>query len=115
MTVGQSRDPWSRLSEYDKDQNGEITREEFGTGPAQIFQRFDQNEDGILTKEEVAAARGMGGKGKGGTKGKGRGEDHAPKAGDDAPAVKARKAGTEDFVDLANPTKISVLVFGSHT
>jgi len=45
-------DPWERMSRYDTNGDGEVSREEF-RGPAQIFDRMDANGDGVVTKQEV--------------------------------------------------------------
>jgi Ca2+-binding EF-hand superfamily protein len=49
---GQSRYGWDWLAtKYDKDHDGEITREEF-KGPAELFDRLDRDGDGVLTAED---------------------------------------------------------------
>ena len=41
--------------------------------------------------------------------------DNAPKVGDAIPKVSAHAIGDFKKVDLSNPTKPTVLIFGSHT
>ena len=41
-----------RLWQDDKNGDGKVTRAEF-TGPAQLFERFDGNKDGVIDKEEA--------------------------------------------------------------
>ena len=48
-------DMWERMKTYDADGDGKVTREEF-TGPARMWEFFDQNRDGVVTKEEVRKA-----------------------------------------------------------
>lgn len=77
----QGRNIWERMSRFDKNDDGKITREEFG-GPERAFERFDMNRDGELTKKEVESQRGMGrGGDRGGARG-GGGTDAALKKAD---------------------------------
>lgn len=50
-----------------------------------------------------------------GGKSKGRGEDKAPKVGTQAPDLGVRKKLNGEEINLSDPNRISVLVFGSHT
>ncbi len=45
----------------------------------------------------------------------GRPGDNAPKVGSQAPDLGVRKKLNGEEIDLSDPNKISVLVFGSHT
>ena len=104
-------DIWQRLAAMDKDKDEVVTKAEF-TGPERIFERLDSNKDGKVTKAEAKAMR----RGGGGSDRRGSGrEDNAPKVGDQAPEVSAKKLKGGEVVDLSSPEKITVLVFGSHT
>ena len=65
LAFGQGRNMWERMSRFDKDGDGKVTREEFG-GPDRMFDRFDADADGVITKKEVESRRGMGRTGRGG-------------------------------------------------
>ena len=47
------------LRRFDKDEDGQVTREEFD-GPSRRFTRLDQDGDGVVTAEEAAAASSPG-------------------------------------------------------
>ena len=107
--AAQRPEPWLRISRYDADGDGMVTAQEF-RGPAWVMRRFDRDGDGALTREEVLAA----GPGRQQRRGSG-GADSAPRVGDDAPAVGARRPGTDEMISLSEPARATVLVFGSHT
>jgi len=55
--IGPSRRPRPgapNWASFDADQNGVITRAEVLAAPAPMFDRFDRNRDGQLSREEVA-------------------------------------------------------------
>ncbi|MHC4549058.1 MAG: EF-hand domain-containing protein [Planctomycetota bacterium] len=85
---------------FDADDDGQVTRKEWDA----FFDRADDNGDGILDREEVMAA--LSGR---------RYRDTAPQVGDEAPAVKARRAQGDGEVDLSRVRRPTVLVFGSWT
>ena len=84
----------------DKDKDGKISKQEL----ADWFEKGDKNGDGFVDKDEWAAASS------------GRVlRDPAPKVGDAAPKVSAKSLVGMDTVDLAQMTRLTVLIFGSHT
>ena len=85
---------------FDGNSDGSVSKAEWSA----FFEKADENGDGILDKEELAAA--LGGR---------RYNDTAPKVGDAAPKVKAKDAVSGREIDLAAPTRPTVLVFGSWT
>ena len=113
-------DPWERILQSDKNSDGKVTKVEF-RGPERIFSRFDTNKDGVLTQDEVAKVHlnrkvGPAGNGDGGVRGGGFARpDNAPKVGDLAPQVSAKKLKGTEKVDLGKPKNVTVLIFGSYT
>jgi Ca2+-binding EF-hand superfamily protein len=84
----------------DSDKDGKISEKELG----EWFEKSDKNGDGFVDKDEWAAAS------------TGRAlRDPAPKVGDAAPKVSAKSLVGMDTVDLAQMTRLTVLIFGSHT
>ena len=68
-----SEDVWKILAEkYDKDRNGEISKEEYTRG-GEKFTQLDRNEDGKLNEADFLGGRNRGG-GRGG-RGRGPGRD----------------------------------------
>jgi Ca2+-binding EF-hand superfamily protein len=59
--LAQGRDMWERMARFDKNNDGKITREEFG-GADQMFDRLDSDHDGSVTKKEIEARRGRRGR-----------------------------------------------------
>jgi len=53
---GRGGDPWERMSRFDADGDGKVSKEEF-RGPARVFERFDADADGFVTEAEVTARR----------------------------------------------------------
>ena len=56
------RDVWERVSAWDADKDGKVSRKEF-QGPARFFDRLDADGDGFVTKAEAgkrASRRGRG-------------------------------------------------------
>ena len=86
---------------FDADGDGKVTEAEW----SRFFATADVNGDGVLDREELAAALG------------GRSyNDTAPKVGDAAPGVKAKAAADGREVDLSGAgDRPTVLVFGSWT
>ncbi|MHC4959986.1 MAG: EF-hand domain-containing protein [Planctomycetota bacterium] len=67
LALGQGRgrgDPWERMQRYDENKDGKVTKEEFG-GPERMFDRLDANKDGVVTKAEAKGMRRRGGGGTG--------------------------------------------------
>ncbi len=84
----------------DADKDGKISKKEIGDW----FEKSDKNGDGFVDKDEWTAASS------------GRAlRDPAPKVGDAAPKVSAKSLVGMDTVDLAQMTRLTVLIFGSHT
>jgi len=54
-------DVWSRISSWDTDGDGKVSKEEF-TGPDRFFERLDTDGDGFVTEEEAKAMRRGGGR-----------------------------------------------------
>jgi len=101
---------WEKMMHrYDRDGDGRITAGEF-RGPPPLFTWMDENEDGAITREEARQMRGRPPNARQAR----NGPDGAPAVGSDAPAVRAKTPGGEE-IDLSDPTRITVLVFGSHT
>jgi hypothetical protein len=46
----------SLIAQFDSNQNGQISRDEFVNGPTAVFDRADSNRDNILTEVERKAA-----------------------------------------------------------
>lgn len=44
---------------FDRNGDGKITRAEFASGPTAAFDRADSNHDGIVTRQELEAARAV--------------------------------------------------------
>jgi len=104
---GGDKSPWERISRYDENKDGSVTKEEFKSSNAErALARFDSNKDGILTKSEVETVSKSGG---------GKRADNAPAAGTIAPKVKAKVLDSEEFIDLGAIKKNTVLIFGSYT
>ena len=53
---------WARLKRYDKNDDGKVTREEFGRS-GRMFDRMDADGDGAISKKEAAAMPARGGRG----------------------------------------------------
>ncbi len=87
-------------SRIDLDRNGQISGDEW----AAFFAKADENEDGILQREEWDAA----------TSGR-KVRDSAPKVGASTPKVSAKKQDGRGDVDLSKLKRVTVLVFGSYT
>jgi|GEM_PF-6263048 len=66
-----SFEPWSRISRYDEDKDGTVTKDEF-SGPAHVLERFDTDKDGSLTKDEVTKVMAKGGQMRGSKGSQGR-------------------------------------------
>ena len=62
LLAQQAQDPWERISRFDANQDGKVSREEF-QGPVRAFERMDANGDGLVTREEASALRGRMGPG----------------------------------------------------
>lgn len=65
-------------------------------------QTFDEERKARMEERRAMAA-------------KRRGEDNAPKVGSKAPDLGVRKKLDGKEINLSNPNRISVLIFGSHT
>lgn len=88
---------WQRA---DANQDEQVSLQEWND----FFTLADENADKILQPEEwQAASRGVPLK------------DPAPALGDRAPAVKARRLGSSEEVDLSAMRRPTVLIFGSYT
>ncbi len=46
-----------RISTFDRNGDGNVTRAEFSSGPTVVFDRADTNHDGVVTKAELNAVR----------------------------------------------------------
>jgi len=88
------------FEKLDLDHNGEVSKREW----AAFLEKADENKDGILQKEEWDAAVGGGPM-----------KDAAPKVGTKAPKVSAKMIDLPLSVDLAQPKRTTVLIFGSWT
>ena len=85
---GMRSDPaevWAHLVKtHDKDQNGEITAEEYSRGDTK-FARFDRNEDGVLTiadfERDSGGGRGRSSRGDRRSRGEGRGSSRSSMIG----------------------------------
>lgn len=92
--------PAGLIRRLDAGGDGLISRSEWDD----FFSRADANGDDLLEPAELQAAlRGR------------QPPDPAPREGDPAPQVRARKAGTDEWIDLSSPGRLTVLIFGSHT
>lgn len=76
----------------------------FGTVSLQA-QSFDEERKARMEERRAKAGKA----------GKRRGEDKAPKVGTQAPDLGVRKRLDGKEINLSDPNRISVLVFGSHT
>ena len=101
-------DIWSRMARHDADGDGKVSEAEF-RGAVQTFARLDADKDGFVTKDEASKAKMQRGAGRA------AGPDSAPQVGEEAPKVSAKKYDGPDIVDLSDPRRVTVLVFGSHT
>jgi Ca2+-binding EF-hand superfamily protein len=43
--------------QFDQNNDGRISQSEFANGPTLVFDRADQNQDGVLNPDEIAAAK----------------------------------------------------------
>ena len=73
---GNMTEVWEHLAaQYDKNQDGKITKEEYPRGEAK-FANWDSDGDGAITKTDLenrsTRGRGRGGRGQGGNRGQGR-------------------------------------------
>ena len=85
-----------RLRSMDTDGDGRVSRKEY-TGPAQVFDRFDRNQDGYLDAKDAAAGRRTKGKG-------GDGRDASPEM---AERMKARIGAHFTRLDKNGDGKLS--------
>jgi len=98
---GRRGKPGGRMTErFDGNEDGKISAEEWTA----FFEKADENGDAVLDPDEMSAA--LAGR---------RYEDKAPRVGAPVPQVKAKRAGSDEVVDLARAKKTTVLVFGSWT
>lgn len=98
---GGRRGGGDRTEAFDLDKDGKVTPEEW----SKFYEKADENGDKVLDRGELNAA--LAGR---------RYNDTAPKVGDPAPKVSAKEAGARGrTVDLAQPKRATVLVFGSWT
>lgn len=119
-------DVWKILAEkYDKDRNGEISKEEYTRG-GEKFTQLDRNEDGKLNEADFLGGRNRGG----GRGGRGTGRDGGagarsgvPEEGSDAPDFELAYASKEGTAKNGRKVRLSsfegdrpvALVFGSYT
>ena len=54
-----ARTPWERINQFDHNNDGKVSRDEF-TGRPALFDRLDQNHDGFVTRAEAEAMRRQG-------------------------------------------------------
>jgi Ca2+-binding EF-hand superfamily protein len=97
---GEPGGPVMLLRRLDADHDDRLSRHEWDD----FFRKADENGDEILRLEEWRAAL--------------RGEpfkDDAPQVGVPAPKVKAKSLKSGRELDLSQPKRTTVLVFGSHT
>jgi hypothetical protein len=52
MHERQGRGKKDFIKDFDKDNDGRVSREEF-SGPGQLFERFDRNNDGYINRDEA--------------------------------------------------------------
>ena len=65
-----------RFDSIDTDHNGQVSKEEFAAHTQEMFSKMDANGDGVLTKDELACCKGMGGGCMGKGMGHGMGQQH---------------------------------------
>ena len=123
-----SEDVWKILAEkYDKDRNGEISKEEYTRG-GEKFTQLDRNEDGKLNEADFLGGRnrggGRGGRGRGPERDAGAGaRSGIPEEGADAPDFELAYASKDGTAKNGRKVKLSsfkgdkpvALVFGSYT
>ena len=112
-------DPASLFEKFDKNGDGKLTREEMPERGHRLIDRFDADGDGALSKSELPS----GGAGRGGRRGGGSGgggpqgkfDQAAPKEGASLPPLTLFDAAGKPF-DLRSQRKsYVVLVFGCLT
>lgn len=135
--VSHAQDPGQRFQQWDKNQDGKLTKDELPPKPARRFEEMDANRDGVVTRGEMEALMKRrspaGDPGKTPAPGQTRrlkpnGEYYAPpamkervdsklKVGDAAPGFSLRRLGGGEDISLSEfkGKKPVVLVFGSIT
>ena len=88
------------LMQLDTNGDGKISHQEW----TDFFNKADENGDGILQPEEWEAVTR-----------RERLKDTAPAVGTKAPRVKAKRLSNHREVELSDPQRATVLIFGSYT
>lgn len=88
------------LEQYDKDNDGKISKEEAPEQMQAFFDTVDKDGDGFLSKEEMDAMGGFG-RGRGGNRGNRGGQPEQPEKPKEEP-----KDGEDDFDMLGDPAEI---------
>ncbi|MEQ1828752.1 MAG: deiodinase-like protein [Pirellula sp.] len=124
---GQAQDPAAMIQRFDKNSDGQLSRDEAPPRLKEMFEQFDDDKNGLVSLEEMKRnlpkARGGGGDNRAKAK---PGEVVAPaalserqpdvlKMGDEAPHFNLSKVDSDDTLTLRDliRDKPAVLVFGS--